>query len=124
MPPLFNSLVASCATPRRSGVSLEDLSHVPTFCAEPEALVDVACPGVRLGYLELDFSIATLPSPVARPLDEEFPDAFATPCRRDPDIVDETLSLRRHETAFAEDQIAEQFVGRRLGNTPLRPVPG
>src|SRR2546427_650409 len=123
MTPLFNHLVASCATPSRSGGSLEELPHVPTLRAESEALVDMACPGVRLGYLEFDFSIATLPGPVARPLDEEFPDAFATSCRRDPDIVDETLSLRRHETAFAEDQIAEEFVGRRLGNPPLRAVP-
>src|SRR5213593_4480172 len=101
MTPLFNHLVASCATPSLSGGSLQELAHVPTLGAESQALVDVACPGVRLGDLELDFSIATLPSPVARPLDEELPDAFAAACRGDPDIVDEALGLRRHETAFA-----------------------
>src|SRR5207245_11596749 len=95
----------------------------PARHAESEALLDIAFPGVRLGYLEFDFSIATLPGPVARPLDEEFPDAFATSCRGDPDIVDEALGLRRHETAFAEDEIAEEFVGRRLGDPPLRAVP-
>src|SRR5712664_550562 len=48
MTPLFNSLVASCATPSLSGGLLEQLPHVPTFRAESEALVDVACAGVRL----------------------------------------------------------------------------
>src|SRR2546428_385379 len=38
MTPLFNHLVASCATPSRSGGSLEELPHVPTLRAESEAL--------------------------------------------------------------------------------------
>src|SRR5438445_1203412 len=94
---------------------LQGLPHIPTFRAESQALVSVACAGVRLGDLELDFSITPLPSPVARPLDQEFPDAFSTPAWGDPDIVDEALGLRRHEPAFAEDEIAKEFVGCRLG---------
>jgi len=59
------------------GWSFERFSHIPAFRPESQALVDVAGAGVRLGNFELDFSIPSLPSPVARPLDEEFPDAFA-----------------------------------------------
>src|SRR5207245_2633947 len=110
---LFNPLVASCATLRLSYGSIEEPPHVPAFRAESEALVNMARAGVHLGHLEFDFSISTLPGPIAHPFDEKFPDAFATAGRGDPDVVDEPLGLGRHETAFAEDQIPEEFVSRR-----------
>src|SRR5947199_6959710 len=96
---------------------------MPSFRPESQALVDVAGAGVRLGNFELDFSIPSLPSPVARPLDEEFPDALPAPIRGDPDIVDETLGLRGDETALAEDHIPEELEVRRLGDPTLRSVP-
>src|SRR3989449_9384809 len=73
MTPLFNPLLASCATPSIFGSSLELLPHIAAFRAESQALVDVARPDVRLGHFELDFSISALSGPVARPLDEKFP---------------------------------------------------
>src|SRR5713101_3615821 len=70
MTPLFNPLVVSCATPSTSRGSLERLPHVMAFRTESQALVHMPRPGVRLGNLELDFSVPALPRPVARPLDE------------------------------------------------------
>src|SRR2546422_443681 len=78
--------------------------------------------GVRLGHFELDLSIPALSGPVARPLDEELPHPRSASLRPDPDVVDESLRLGRHEAAFAEDQVAEEFVVRGFGNPPLRSI--
>src|SRR2546422_6175336 len=57
-----------------------------------------------------------------RSLDEELPHPRSASLRPDPDVVDESLRLGRHEAAFAEDQVAEEFVVRGFGNPPLRSI--
>src|SRR5438128_12637257 len=122
MTPLFKSLVVSRATPSISTRSLKSLPHIAAFRAESQALVNMARSGVRLGHFELALSIPALSGPVARPLDEEFPHSRPASLRRDPDVVDEALCLRRHETALAEDQVPDELVVRGLGDPPFRSV--
>src|SRR5437016_13413830 len=77
---------------------------------------------VPLPDLELDLPVAAFPRPIACPVDERLADALVPVIRRDPDVIEERVRLRRQEPALAEDHVAEGLAGRPFRNPPFRPI--
>src|SRR5437667_11813351 len=77
---------------------------------------------VPLPDLELDLPVAAFPRPIACPVDERLADALVPVIRRDPDVIEERVRLRRQEPALAEDHVAEGLAGRPFRDPPFRPI--
>src|SRR5205807_2439698 len=73
---------------------------------------------VPLPDLELDLPVAAFPRPIACPVDERLADALVPVIRRDPDVIEERVRLRRQEPALAEDDAAGRPPPCRLLSRP------
>src|SRR5437773_424061 len=72
--------------------------------------------------LELDLPVPAFPRPIACPVDKRLADALVPVIRRDPDVIEEGVRLRRQEPALAEDHVAEGLAGRPFRDPPFRPI--
>src|SRR5437870_11295758 len=72
--------------------------------------------------LELDLPVPAFPRPIACPVDKRLADALVPVIRRDPDVIEERVRLRRQEPALAEDHVAEGLAGRPFRDPPFRPI--
>src|SRR5438128_7936830 len=77
---------------------------------------------VPLPDLELDLPVPAFRRPIACPVDECLADALVPVIRRDPDVIEERVRLRRQEPALAEDHVAEGLAGRPFRDPPFRPI--
>src|SRR5438445_96433 len=72
--------------------------------------------------LELDLPVPAFPRPIPCPIDERPADALVPVIRRDPDVIEERVRLRRQEPALAEDHVTEGLAGRPFRDPPFRPI--
>src|SRR5438270_89045 len=113
---------AASATPTVRQASLQGLAHVPPFGSKSKGFVHVTRSLVALAHLELDLPVPAFPRPFACPVDERLADALVPVIRRDPDVIEERVRLRRQEPALAQDHVAEGLAGRPFRDPPFRPI--
>src|SRR5207247_1825625 len=117
--PLFNPLRTVFATLTDPRSSPQRLPHVPPFRPETQALVHMAGALVPFPDLELDLPVPAFPRPIACAVAERLADALVPVIRRDPDVIEERVRLRRQEPALAEDHVAEGLAGRPFRDPPF-----